>query len=86
MSSRFTNGAVEGHVEEAAGGGEVQGGFAPHGQDFAKLCHGGRHPGRQILGLNQVEHESMGLKKRQVFTGQGFIRGVTDINRLLEYF
>ena len=64
----------------------MQGGFAPHGQDFAKLCHGGRHPGRQILGLNQVEHESMDLKKRQVFTGQGFIRGVTDINRLLEYF
>ena len=85
-STRVTNGAVGGHIEEASGGGEVQGRLAPHGQDLAKLGHGGRHPGRQILGLNQVEHESMGLKKRQVFTGQGFIRGVTDINRLLEYF
>ena len=47
-----SNGASEGHIEEASGGGEVEGGLAPHGQDSGELSHGGGHPGRQILGLH----------------------------------
>ena len=83
-STRVTNGAVGGHIEEASGGGEVQGRLAPHGQDLAKLGHGGRHPGRQILGLHQVENESRGLEEGKVFTGQGYIKGVPVVGSPLE--
>ena len=56
----------------------------PHRQDLAKLGHGGRHPGRQILGLHQVENESRGLEEGKVFTGQGYTKGVPVVRSPLE--
>ena len=69
-------------------GGGVGGGAGAGVEEAAasrSWCHhGGRHPGRQILGLHQVENESMGLEEGNVFTVQGYIKGVPCVGSPLE--
>ena len=51
-STRVTNGAGEGHIDQASGGEEVEVSLAPNGQDPGELGHRGGQPGGQILGLH----------------------------------